>query len=117
LAASGNTVRKVYFKRLDNISGPNQVTAAYFDMLTHDNEFDTLLSGIQTQASTFTGPIGFDEVYGFVMDNGRRGLIRTISPTIQITTDVGGLVPGTIYSIPTPASANNLLCTIKYQDK
>jgi hypothetical protein len=117
LAAGGKTVRKVYFKRLDNISGPNQVTAAYFDMLTHDNEFDTLLSGIQTQASTFTGPLGFDEVYGFVMDNGRRGLIRTISPTIQITTDVGGLVPGTIYSIPTPASANNLLCTIKYQDK
>jgi hypothetical protein len=116
LAGEGKTLRKVFFKRLDTLTGPNQVTAAYFDMLTHDNEFDTLLAGITADAQTYTGPVGFDQVYGFVMDDGRRGLIRTISPTIQITTDVGGLVPGTIYSIPDP-STGNLLCTIKFQDK
>jgi hypothetical protein len=117
LANDGKTLRKVYFKRLDNITGPNQVTAAYFDVLTHDNEFNTLLAGITTGGQTSIGPIGFDEVYGFVMDNGRRGLIRTISSTVIITTDVGGFVPGTVYSIPTPSSSGNLLCTIKYQDK
>jgi hypothetical protein len=116
LKGEGKALRKVYFKRLDNVTGTNKVTAADFDVLTHDNEFDVLLAGIATSAVTFSGPVGFDEVYGFVMDNGRRGLIRTISPTVQVTTDVGGLVPGTIYSIPAP-STGNLLCTIKFQDK
>jgi hypothetical protein len=114
LDSDGKSLRKVYFKRLDTLTGPNQVTAAYFDILTHDNEFDVLLAGIDTEARTIAGPVGFDQVYGFVEDNGRRGLIRTISPTIQVNTDVGGLVPGTIYSIPAP-STGNLLCTIKFQ--
>lgn len=114
LQANGKTLQKVMFMRLDNVIGPNQVTAAGFDILTHDNEFDVLLAGISTGGTTYAGPVGFDQVYGFVMDDGRRGLIRTISPTIQVTTDVGGLVPGTIYSIPNP-SAGNLLCTIKYR--
>jgi hypothetical protein len=115
LQGMGKTLRKVLFKRLDNITGPTQVTAAGFDMLTHDNEFNVLLADIPTTGTTYAGPVGFDEVYGFVMDNGRRGLIRTISPTIQITTDVGGLVPGTIYSIPNP-NTGNLLCTIKFSN-
>lgn len=115
LQGMGLTFRKVLFKRLDNITGPTQVTAAGFDMLTHDNEFNVLLADIPATGTTYAGPVGFDEVYGFVMDNGRRGLIRTISPTVQITTDVGGLVPGTIYSIPNP-NTGNLLCTIKFSN-
>ncbi|HEX7904480.1 MAG TPA: hypothetical protein VF487_11420 [Chitinophagaceae bacterium] len=114
LQGNGKTLRKVLFQRLDNITGPNQVTAAGFDVLTHDNEFDVLLAAIPTSGTTYAGAVGFDEVYGFVLDNGRRGLIRTISPTVQVTTDVGGLVPGTIYSIPNP-NAGNLLCTIKFR--
>ena len=115
LLGMGKTFRKVLFKRLDNITGPTQLTAAGFDMLTHDNEFNVLLADIPTTGTTYAGPVGFDEVYGFVMDNGRRGLIRTISATIQVTTDVGGLVPGTIYSIPNP-NTGNLLCTIKFSN-
>lgn len=114
LQGNGKTLRKVLFQRLDNIIGPNQVTPLGFDILTHDNEFDILLSGIPANGTTYAGPVGFDEVYGFIMDDGRRGLIRTISPTIQVTTTVGGLVPGTIYSIPNP-NTGNLLCTIKFR--
>lgn len=114
LQGNGKTLRKVLFQRLDNITGPNQVTAAGFDILTHDNEFDVLLGAIPTSGTTYAGAVGFDEVYGFVMDDGRRGLIRTISSTIQVNTDVGGLVPGTIYSIPNP-NTGNLLCTIKFR--
>ncbi|HUS03749.1 MAG TPA: hypothetical protein VMY77_18545, partial [Chitinophagaceae bacterium] len=114
LKSSGKTLRKVLFKRLDNITGPGQVTAAAFDILTHDNEFDVLLAGVAASGTTYAGPVGFDEVYGFVMDDGRRGMIRTISPTIQVTTTVGGLVPGTIYTIPNP-NTGNLLCTIKFR--
>lgn len=114
LQSSGKQLRKVLFKRLDNITGANQVTAADFDVLTHDNEFDVLLAGTAASGTTYAGPVGFNEVYGFVMDDGRRGMIRTIAPTIQVTTTVGGLVPGTIYTIPNP-STGNLLCTIKFR--
>lgn len=117
LKGEGKGLRKTYFKRLDNITGPGQLTPTAFDQLTHDNEFDILLAGIETDAQTIAGPVGFSEVYGFVMDNGRRGLIKTISSTIQVTSDQAGLVVGQIYNIPAPSSNNNLLCTIKFQDK
>lgn len=59
-------------------AGTNPVTAPAFDVLIHDNEFDVLLAGIATSGTTYAGPVGFNEVYGFVIDDGRRGMIRTI---------------------------------------
>lgn len=110
LLAAGKTLHKVYFQRLDNLpSGPNQVTPAYFDLLTYDNEFNTLLSGVVAANHTNIGPIGLNQVYGFVMDDGRRGLIRT-SPTLLPNSS------GVNTSIDAPTASNQVLWgTIKYQ--
>ena len=112
VAVNGKSLRKVLFKRLDNITGSNQVTGVYYNQLTHDNEFDTLLAGIESEGLTFTGPIAQDAVYGFVMDDGRRGLIWTFPPTI-VNAD------GTIstYSAPIGSSNQTLYFSIKYQNK
>jgi hypothetical protein len=112
VAASGKSLRKVLFRRLDNIAGPNQVTPAYFNQLTHDNEYDTLLAGIASGGVTTIGPMGQDQVYGFVMDDGRRGLLWTWPPTI---TDANGVT--TTYSAPIGSLNQVLFFTIKYQNK
>lgn len=115
LKAEGKTLRKVYFKRLDNISGPSQVTPEYFDDLTHDNEFAILLAGISTDAKTIGGPVANAQVYGFVMDDGRMGLIRTSPETL--VPDDSRVVPGTVVTVPQPNSNWVLRCTIKVQEK
>jgi len=115
LKAEGKTLRKVYFKRLDNISGPSQVTPEYFDELTHDNEFAVLLAGINTNAKTIGGPVLNAQVYGFVMDDGRMGLIRTSPQTLM--PDDARVIPGTIVTVAEPNSNWVLRCTIKVQKK
>lgn len=109
LQGEGKQLRKVYFKRLDNITGPNQVTPAYFDILTHDNEFDTLLAGIETEGKTITELMDLDQVYGFVMSDGKRGLFRTSPLTV--------FLDGNNISVTKPNASNwNLYGMIKYQD-
>lgn len=112
LDVNGKSLRKVLYKRLDNITGPNQVTGAYYNQLTHDNEFDTLLAGIESEGLTFAGPIVQDAVYGFVMDDGRRGLIWTWPPT---RTDANGVT--TSYAAPIGSNKETLFFSIKYQNK
>ena len=73
----GKNPVKGYFMRLDTITGERQVSPEYFDGLTHDNEFDELLEGIKEAGHTFAGPVRLEEVYGFVLEDGRRGLLRT----------------------------------------
>lgn len=107
LERDGKSLRVVYFKRLDNIVGPNRVTPEDFDVLSHDNEFDTFLAGIEEEHVTTIGPIALNEVYGFVMSDGKRGLFRT-SPT-EIA------LQGTTVSPPQPSSSRNLYGVIKYQ--
>lgn len=86
LQSNGMSLRKSYFKRLDNSTGPDQVTTSYFDLLTHDNEFDVLLGDVVTGGKTVGGPVALDQVWGFVLNDGRRGLIRT-SPTVAHAED------------------------------
>ena len=112
VAANGKSLPRVVFKRLDNITGPNQVTGAYFNQLTHDNEYDTLLAGITNGAVTTIGPMGQDQVYGFQTDDGRRGLIWTWPPTI---TDANGVT--TTYAAPIGSTNQVLFFTVKYQYK
>ncbi|MCL4483467.1 MAG: pilin [Bacteroidetes bacterium] len=109
--ANGKQLRVVYFKRLDNIKGPNQVTPAGFDMLTHDNELDILLAGIVAEGNIRTGPMDLDQVYGFVMSDGKRGLLR-VSPRTVIL-DGAVVVP---VQVPEAPYAGNLFCIIKYQN-
>jgi hypothetical protein len=110
LKADKKGLRKILFKRLDNISGTNQVTPDYFDQLTHDNEFAALLGSVATDGTTFVGPVALNQVYGFVMDDGRKGLFRT-SATTGI--DWNGLIT----QVPTPNSGSWVLYgTIKYQN-
>lgn len=111
LKASGKDLRKVYFKRLDNVTGTNKVTPAYFDLLTHDNEFDILLAGIAAEAKTAIGPVNLNEVYGFVTDDGRRGIIKTAPVN---SANPAGIVNAT--NAPT-AGDGVLFCTIKVQEK
>jgi hypothetical protein len=113
LKAAGKSLRKVYFQRLDNISGVSQVTPAYFDQLTHDNEFDVLLGGVVAGGKTNIGPIGLGQVYGFVMDDGRRGLIKT-SAALGVNSS-GVSVPITAPFVNL-TSDNVLFCTIKVQE-
>ncbi|RYZ53212.1 MAG: hypothetical protein EOP49_07780 [Sphingobacteriales bacterium] len=108
---AGKELRKVYFKRLDNITGDNRVTAATFDQLTHDSEFDVLLADIEAEGRTSIGPVVHNnEVYGFVMDDGRRGLIKT-SPATSVNPS-GATNP----TNSTTASDGVLFCTIKVQE-
>ena len=108
LKAEGKSLRTVYFKRLDNIEGPNKVTPEDFDRLSHDNEFDTLLAGIKEENVITIGPIALDEVYGFVMSDGKRGLLRTSPAEVELF--------GTTTTVPQPSSSRNLWGVIKYQD-
>ncbi|MXV17661.1 hypothetical protein [Hufsiella ginkgonis] len=110
--ASGVPLRTVYFKRLDNISGPNRVTPEYFGTLTHDNEFAALTAGIQAEGKTAIGPLSFNEVYGFVMSDGRKGLIKTTANT-YFNTLTNATAP-----VDAPSSGDFVLyCTIKIQQK
>lgn len=108
---AGRELRKVYFKRLDNITGANRVTAATFDQITHDSEFDVLLAGIAAEGRTSIGPVAHNnEVYGFVMDDGKRGLIKT-SPATSVNPS------GATNSTNSTTSAEGVLfCTIKVQE-
>lgn len=108
LKDEGKELRKVYFKRLDNIPGPNRVTPSDFDILTHDNEFDTLLAGIQESGQIRTEPMGLNQVYGFVMSDGKRGLFRTSPPNIFLS--------GVQYTVPLPNASWNLYGVIKFQN-
>lgn len=108
LKDDGKDLRTVYFKRLDNIVGPNRVTAADFDILTHDNEFDTLLAGIREEGVTITGVLDLDQVYGFVMSDGKRGLIRTMPATI--------FLDGNSVTVAKPNSSFTYFGMIKYQN-
>ena len=111
MVLAGKNLKKVYFKRLDNLTGTGRVTPAYFDALSHDNEFDALLGGVVADNKTFAGPISYNEVYGFVMADGRRGLIKTTTNSV-IRPD------GTTAAVDAP-NANDvvLYCTIKIQQK
>ncbi len=109
LKSQGKDLRVVYFKRLDNIVGTNRVTPADFDILTHDNEFDTLLAGIQAGGQTKTDVMNLDQVYGFVMSDGKRGLFRTQGTTVYLD--------GVNVAVPLPNASNwNLYGMIKYQN-
>ena len=109
LKSQGKDLRVVYFKRLDNITGPNRVTPADFDILTHDNEFDTLLAGIQEAGQIRTDAMNLDQVYGFVMSDGKRGLFRTAATTV--------FLDGNNVVVPLPNASNwNLFGMIKYQN-
>lgn len=77
LKAAGSGLRVVYFKRLDNITGPSQVTLANFNSITYDNEFPTILADVETTGKLYTDALGFSQVWGFSMSDGRKGLIRT----------------------------------------
>jgi hypothetical protein len=109
LKTQGKDLRVVYFRRLDNIVGTNRVTPANFDILTHDNEFDTLLAGIQAAGVTRTDVMNLDQVYGFVMSDGKRGLLRTAATTVYLD--------GNNVVVPLPNAGNwNLFGMIKYQN-
>ena len=54
------------------------------------------------------GPIALDEVYGFVMSDGKRGLLRTSPAEVELF--------GTTTTVPQPSSSRNLWGVIKYQD-
>ncbi|WP_158712872.1 hypothetical protein [Parabacteroides pacaensis] len=108
LDAEGKSLRVVYFKRLDNIDGPNRVTPEDFDLLSHDNELDTLLAGIEEENVTTIGPIALNQVYGFVMSDGKRGMIRTSPAQIELQ--------GTMVTVSQPSASRNLWGIIKYQD-
>ncbi len=108
---AGQQLRKVYFKRLDNITGSNKVTAATFDQITHDSEFEVLLAGIVAEGRTSIGPVAHNnEVYGFVIDDGRRGLIKTSAATS--VNPSGASNP----TNSTTAAEGVLFCTIKVQE-
>lgn len=108
LDAKGKSLRVVYFKRLDNIEGPNRVTPADFDNLSHDNEFDTFLAGIKEENVTTIGPVALNQVYGFVMSDGKRGMFRTSPTEIELQ--------GTTVTVSQPSSSRNLWGVIKYQE-
>jgi hypothetical protein len=109
LQAEGKALNKVYFKRLDNITGSNRVTPAAFNLLTHDNEFDILLAGIVAEDKTYTGAMGLNQVYGFVAEDGRRGIIKTQAVNVATPT-------GTVTINPPNSGDGVLFCTIKVQE-
>ncbi len=109
LKAENKTFKTTYFRRLDNSTGTNKITAAEFDFLTHDNEFDKFLAGIAEGKNTVAGQMGWDEVYGFVCSDGNRGLIRTLPKSYLSSTGVVTANPAI------NAGDLALYCTIKYQ--
>ena len=117
LKGQGKSLRKVYFKRLDNSTGPDNVTPEYYDLLTHDNEFDVLLGNVVAEGNTVGGPMSLNQVWGFVMDDGRRGLIRT-SPFYakRDATDVGETGLGLDVVVYPNILPYSLYCTIKVQE-
>jgi hypothetical protein len=109
LRDANKPLKVVKFLRLDNIDAPTQVTPEYFDALTHDNEFDLLLSEVETKGDIRTAALALNQVWGFVTSDGKRGMIRT-SPAEIID------VNGNIASVPAPNSGAFVLYgTIKYQ--
>lgn len=112
-AAGGPGSRVVHFKRLDNITGPSQVTVANFGSITYDNEFPTILAGIETTGKLYTDALGFNQVWGFVMSDGRKGLICTSN-----NTSLNPLTGGTDAVEPFNGGNNYLLfCVIKVSQK
>ncbi|RBQ07869.1 hypothetical protein [Pedobacter miscanthi] len=108
----GKSLKTTYFRRLDNVTGKNKITATDFDLLTHDNEFDVFLQGIKEEQNTVAGPMSWDQVYGFVTSDGKRGLIRTLPKSV--------LINGVLVALKAPndgTSDLNLYCVIKYQQQ
>ena len=109
LKRENRTFKTTYFKRLDNLTGAGKLSAAEFDVLTHDNELDGLLEGIVEGKNTIAGQMSWDEVYGFVSSDGTRGLIRTLPKSYLSSAGV----------VVANAAVNTgdlaLYCTIKYQ--
>lgn len=119
LSSQGNHLRKVYWKRLDNLpnTAPDYVSVGYYGLLTHDNEFDKLLGPTQTAAKTYGGPVGLNQVWGFVADDGKRGLIRT-SPTSDYDDALKVGSAATMGNVPLPNSGSYVLfCQIKWSYK
>lgn len=118
LAKDGKQLVVAKFKRLDNIATADSVSLRYFDMLSHDNEFDMLLADCAVNGSTVSGPVALDQVWGFVFSDGRRGLIRT-SPTI-VPEDAAYSGPnnvGTVIVTQPNVTPFTLWCTIKMAEK
>ena len=116
LAAKGNSLHKVKFKRLDNSTGPDKVTADDFAALSHDNEFDILLGDCAINGSSVGGPMALQQVWGFVMHDGRRGLIKTSEPQAYPDNSLFG-TPVAIQTVNQPTAGGfTLYCMIKMQD-
>ncbi|MGV8094009.1 MAG: hypothetical protein AB2L24_19270 [Mangrovibacterium sp.] len=108
LKAENKDLRTVYFRRLDDLTGPNKVSPEDFDILTHDNELDALLDGIEEDGLIHAGPMALNQVWGFVMSDGKRGIFRTAPLTV--------FLDGTDASVHTPNSNQwKLYGVIKYQ--
>jgi len=118
LASEGKHFLNARFKRLDNIATADSVSLTYFDMLSHDNEFDTLLADCAVNGSTVSGPVALDQVWGFVFSDGRRGLIRTSPTVVPEDAAYSGLNSvGNIIVTQPNASVCTLWCTIKMAEK
>ena len=118
LASKGKSLRVAKFKRLDNIATADSVSIRYFNLLSHDNEFDKLLGDCATNGSTVSGPVGLDQVWGFVLNDGRRGLIKT-SPTMALDDALYvGTAAGSMVAVTQPSvTPFTLFCTIKLAEK
>lgn len=116
LKSRGKSLQVTKFKRLDNSVGADKVSLDYFDLLTYDNEFDVLLGDCAANGSTIAINVGLNQVWGFVMRDGRRGLIKTSSTQAR----ADALILGTtapLEDVPLPTSApNTLYCQIKVQE-
>ena len=118
LAKDGKKLLVAKFKRLDNVATADSVSLSYFDMLSHDNEFDSLLADCAVNGTTVSGPVALNQVWGFVFDDGRRGLIRT-SPTVvpEDAAYTGANNVGTIVVTQPSGTPYTLWCTIKMSEK
>lgn len=118
LKSKGKSLRVVKFKRLDNIATADSVSLAYFDLLSHDNEFDKLLGDCAVKGNTISGPVGLDQVWGFVMNDGRRGLIKT-SPALALRDGLwSGSGSAGLQTVTAPSAAPyTLYCQIKVTEK
>lgn len=123
LASKGKKLRVAYYKRLDNSTDHDQLSVADFATITHDNEFDKYLGPTLAAAKTYGGPVDLNQVWGFVLDDGRRGLIRT-SPTMDYADGLLNASPAleavwkpNAYSNGATQNGLTLYCQIKVQEK
>jgi hypothetical protein len=107
MKSEGKELRKVKFKRLDDINGPGGLTKEDFDLLTHDNEFDELLGDIWETGEDRAAGVLLNQVWGFVTSDGKRGIVRTSDTQVA---DINGA----LVTVPAPNASNlNLYGTIK----